>query len=71
MTKKIPCKVISSLSLSADSLSMPSYDFNRSIDTHIVSFHSIPGMFTYDVKLRKSFISYDKASYTHILDYYA
>lgn len=71
MTKKIPCKVISSLSLSADPLYFPSYDFNRSNDTHIVSFHSIPGMFTYDVKLQKSFISYEKASCSQILDYYA
>jgi len=71
MTKKIPCKVIRSFSLCADSQSVSLHDINRSNDMHIVSFHSIPGMFTYDVKLQKSFISYEKTSASHILDYYA
>ena len=70
MTKKIPCKVISSSSLSADSLSAALQDINFSNDMHIVNFHSTPGMFTYNMKLQKSFISYEKASTVQILDYY-
>ena len=70
MRKKIPCKVISSFSLSADALSGPVHDINFSNDMHIVNFHSTPGMFTYNVQLQKSFISYEKASTAKILDYY-
>ena len=70
MTKKISCKVIRSFSLSADGASGPLQDFDFSNDMHIVNFHSTPGMFTYDTKLQKSFISYEKAPASQILDYY-
>jgi hypothetical protein len=70
MTKKIPCKVIRSFSLSADGLSGPLQDFDFSNDMHIVNFHSTPGMFTYNMQLKKSFISYEKAPAAQILDYY-
>jgi len=70
MTKKISCKVIRSFSLSADGPSVPSPDFNFSNDMHIVAFHSTPGMFTYNMQLQKSFISYEKAPVAQILDYY-
>jgi hypothetical protein len=70
MTKKISCRVIRSFSLSADGTSDPSQDFNFSNDMNIVNFHSIPGMFTYDMKLQKSFIAYEKAPASHILDFY-
>ena len=70
MRKKIPCKVIRSFSLSADGLSVPLHDIDFSKDIDIVTFHSTPGMFTYDVQLQKSFITYDKASCPQIIDFY-
>ena len=70
MTKKIPCKVISSSSLSVDFLSAALQDINFSNDMHIVNFHSTPGMFIYNNQLQKSFISYEKAPAAQILDYY-
>lgn len=70
MRKKIPCKVIRSVSLSGDSPSVQSAETNLSNVLNIETFHSIPGIFTYNSQLKKSFISNGVSTCSGILDCY-
>lgn len=70
MRKKISCKVISSFSLSDKTASGASTDFIFSNITDIVTFQAATGMFTYNGRLQKSFVSNDDVTTAKILDYY-